>query len=205
MFGRIHKKREKRHKKREEERKRQEALKQQAAEAQDPEKMKEEFQQTENLVSDLQAGESERLAQQREDAKKQAMEEVTTEIPGMSPERKRALQESANAKIDSQVQNYQRMMASQMGKAGVRGGAAYAPQYEIASKGLQAQQQFQRDLLEQDEQVALQKLAAYMASLEGKTAEDILRRQQILDYLQSKKAAANLGYQTGQAANQYYY
>jgi hypothetical protein len=50
-----------------------------------------------------------------------------------------------------------------------------------------AQNQFQRDLVEKDSDMAMKKLAAYMASLEGKTAEDILRRQQYFDYITGKQ------------------
>lgn len=183
MFGRIRRARKKRE---ENERRRQQAL----AAAQDPEKIGENIQAVQTQVEKALEADEPRRQEQREKSKGEAYEDVTTDIPGMSEEQKRAMQESANAKINSQIQNYSRMLASQTGRSGIRGGAAAAPQYELAQKGLEAQNQFQRDLIEQDADMAMKKLAAYMASLEGKTAEDILRRQQYFDLYRSDQDRA---------------
>lgn len=185
VFGRIRKKREKKER---EERLREQQIQNQINQAQDPAKIGQEYQNLEDQYRETEKANQPYDEEKREGFKKEAYEDVTTPIPGMSEEKKRALKESANAQIDSQVQNYQRNLASQSGMSGVRGGAAAAPQIALAKQGLQALNQFQRDLLGKDEDVAMQKLAAYMASLEGKTASDLLKKQQYLDYITGKQA-----------------
>lgn len=185
VFGRIRKKREK---KKREQAKREAKLKKDISEAQDPTKIGEEYKGIEEQYRESEEANKPYEEGKREGFKDEAYEDVTTDIPGMSDEQKRAMKESANAQIDSQVQNYQRTMASQSGMSGIRGGAAAAPQIAIAKQGLQAQNQFQRDLIEKDADVAMKKLAAYLSSLEGKTASDLLKKQQYLDYITGKQA-----------------
>lgn len=128
--------------------------------------------------------------EQRQRFRQEALADVTQDIPGMTDQEKRALQETANAQIRGQVQNYSRMLAGQMSKSGVRGGAAIAPQLDLVQKGFASQNQFQRDLLEREHDTKLQKLAAYMASRQGLTAEDILKRQQYADEISSAEDRA---------------
>jgi len=187
MFGRIRKKREKKRKKKAAQQAEQQKLKEEAAASQDPQKIGEELQTVQEQVGQADVADQPRREEQREQHKTEAYEDVTTEIPGMSDAQKRAMQESANAQIDSQVQNYARQMAGGISRSGQRGGTAYAQQADLAQKGMAAQNQFQRDLVEKDSDMAMKKLAAYMASLEGKTAEDILRRQQYFDYITGKQ------------------
>lgn len=194
MFGRIRKKRRMREEREREARVKEEQEKQrrqqELAAAQDPVKIGQDLQATQEQVGQVMQADEPRRQEQREQFQQEAYEDVTRDIPGMSDEQKRAMRESANAAINSQVQNYSRMLASQSGQRGVRGGAAAAPQVELAEKGIQAQNQFQRDLVEKDADMAMKKLAAYMASLEGKGAEDIIRRQQYFDYITGQQDKA---------------
>ena len=184
-FGRI---RRKRRKQEEEQRRREAQIQEQIRQSQDPTKIAEEYQGFEEQYRESEEANKPYEEGKREEFKEQSYQDVTTDIPGMSEDQKRAMKESANAQIDSQIQNYQRTLASQSGMSGVRGGAAAAPQISLAKQGLQAQNQFQRDLIEKDADVAMQKLAAYMASLEGKTAADLLKKQQYIDYITGKQA-----------------
>lgn len=186
-FGRIRKRREKKRKKNAAQQAEQQKLKDEADASQDPQKIGEELQTVQEQVGQADEADQPRREEQREKDKTEAYEDVTTEIPGMSDAQKRAMQESANAQIDSQVQNYARQMAGGISQSGQRGGTAYAQQSDLAQKGMAAQNQFQRDLVEKDADVAMKKLAAYMASLEGKGAENILRNQQYFDYITGKQ------------------
>lgn len=194
MFGRIRRRRERRRRseQRAEERRTQEQQKiqKEVAAAQDPQKIGEQLGEIQEQVSKVDVADEPQRAAKRGRFREEAFEDVTTEIPGLSEAQKQAMRESANAQINKQVQNYSRILASQAGRGGVRGGAAAAPQAELAQKGLDATAQFQRDLVEKDADVALKKLAAYMASLEGKTAEDVIRRQQYFDYITGKQDKA---------------
>lgn len=183
MFGRLRRKREKQRKEREREARVDAQRQQELAQQQDPAKIGQNIQQIDQTVSGLMEQRQPEIDANRGRFEEQAYEEATKETPGMSDQRRRALQESANAQINSQVQNYSRMLASQSGQRGIRGGAAEAPQQALYQQGLQAQNQFQRDLVDKNEQQSMQRLAAYMASLQGKTAEDLLRRQQLQDLI----------------------
>lgn len=162
----------------------------------DPTKIVENYKQTEEQVEPLIEADKEKRAADREKYKVEAKEDVTTELPGLTDNQRRQLQQSANAQINKQVQKYKRSMASQMGRRGVRGGAAFAPQAEIARSGLEAQNQYQRDLTEYDVDLAMRRLAGYLAGIEGRSAQDLIRRGQFFDYLtgrqqQGQQAAYN--------------
>lgn len=183
-FGRIRRHREKKREKRKsEERKR----KQELAAANDPEKMKEDVAQVQQTVTEADKADEARRAEEREKQKQEAEEDVTTKLPGMDEETKAAMRASANTAISRQISNASRKMASQSGRAGIRGGAALNPQSELYGSGLESSMQFERDLAEQDFDVSMKRLAAYLAALEGKSADSVLRRQQILDYIMSKQ------------------
>jgi len=184
-FGRIRRHREKkRDKRRSEERKR----KQELAAANSPEKMKEDIEQVQQTVTEADKADEARREEEREKHKQESEEDVTTKLPGLDEETKAAMRASANTAISRQISDASRRMASQSGRMGVKGGAAMNPQSELYGSGLEAQMQFQRDLAEQDSDVAMKRLAAYLASLEGKSAESVLRRQQYIDYILSKQA-----------------
>lgn len=196
MFGRIRKKREKKKRKEAQKEAERKKMQEEAAKAQEPGPIVEELKETQEQVQDLDKENQPYRDEQREKHKEEAMQDVTTEVPGLSENEKAAMRQSANAQIDSQVQNYQRALASQQSRAGARGGTADAAQRAIFQQGLNAQNQFQRDLVEKDSDVARSKLAAYLASLEGKSAEEILRLQQYYDYITGRQAQKAQGVQS---------
>jgi len=189
-FGRIRKKRARKQKKLAQQEAERQQFASDLAAAQDPRKIAEEMRDVDTLVSEAEAADEPRREQVREKAKQQAYEDVTTDIPGMSDQQRRGLQETANAQIRNQVNNYSRVLASQAGAQGRRGGTAAAQQMELSQQGMNAQNQFQRDLMEKDFDIAMKKLAAYLASMEGSKAEDILRRGQRYDYLTGRQNQA---------------
>lgn len=153
----------------------------------EPDKIIEDRQTLDEKINPLIEADKEREQKDRETYKDEALKDVTTELPGLTPNQRRQLQQSANSQINKQVQKYQRSMASKTGKRGIRGGAAFAPQAEIARQGMDAQNQFQRDLVEKDTDLAMRRLAAYLAQVEGRTAQDILRRGQYYDFITGKQ------------------
>ena len=140
----------------------------------------EEAQQLQERTGRLATAEGERAQQARQGFKEEALKDVTTELPGLTPKARQAMQESANRQIGAQLQNYSRMLASSQGNRGVRGGHA---QSDLRRQALDAQNQVRRDLNEQDAGLAMQRLAAYLSAVEGRSSEDILRQQQFRDYL----------------------
>lgn len=148
---------------------------------------KEETDEIQNRANEMADAESARQNQKRQGFKQEAQEDLNTPMQGLTPAQKLAMQETASNQINKQLQNYSRMASSKMGAAGVRGGAANAVQSELMGQGLEATNQFNRDLTEKDADLAMQKLAAYLSSVEGKQAQDILTRQQQYDLLSGEK------------------
>lgn len=184
-FGRIRRHREnKREKRAEKERQRQEKLNQQNS----PGKMQEELDRLNQMVSDYEKADEERREQERLKNEEQAEKDVNKKMEGIDEETKAAMRSSANTAISRQISDASRRMASQSGRMGVKGGAAMNPQSELYGTGLEASMQFERDMAEQDYDVSMKRLAAYLAALEGKSAESVLRRQQVIDYILSKQA-----------------
>lgn len=162
-------------------------LEENKSELTDPEKIIDNYIQITEGIQPLIDADKKREAEAREGYKEEARQDVTTDMPGLTPNQRRQLQQSANSQINKQVQSYKRSMSSNQGRRGVRGGAAFAQQAEIARQGMDAQNQFQRDLVEKDTDLAMRRLAAYLAQVEGRTAQDILRTGQYFDYLTGKQ------------------
>lgn len=185
--------------------KRQEKRDKQAAKDADWEKInqiglpsEEESNQVTNRVNQMADAEDQRMQGKREGYKQEAKSDLSTEMQGLTPAQKLAMQETASNQINNQIQNYSRMASSKMGAAGVRGGAANAMQSELMDKGVEATNQFNRDLTELDANKAMEKLAAYLSMIEGRQADDVLKRQQYYDQLtgekQKKREEAIAGY-----------
>lgn len=153
----------------------------------DPVKIKEQYEEVQNVVDPLVQADKSQADREREGFREEAKKEVTTELPGLTDQQRRSMQQSANAAINKQVQNYRRTIASGQGRRGVRGGAAMAPQIELARQAMDVQNQFQRDLVEQDTDLAMRRLAAYLANVEGRSAEQLLRRGQYFDYITGRQ------------------
>lgn len=142
-----------------------------------------EVQEVEDRVNQLSDAEQNRINQARPTYKEEALKDLSTPVGGLTPQQRQAMQETANKQISGQIQNYSRLLSSKMGQAGVRGGAANSVQAELMDRGLEARNQFLRDLNSQDADIEMQKLAALLSSIEGRTAQDILQRQSYRDYL----------------------
>lgn len=161
-----------------------------------------EFTKQKNALSDE---EESRRKGKREGLSAEGTATVTEEMPGMSDVHKRALQESANNQISNATQNQARLASSKMGASGVRGGAANAVQSEIQDKGLQARNQFNRDLMVQNEEKANQQLAAKIAWIQGQEGSNILNDAGAADYLlgerDKNRGKGNVRYQSGGYGN----
>ena len=162
-----------------------------------------EYDQMQNQVDDMVGKEDARLDAKKEGHRQQAREDLSQDLGGMSPGRKQALEETANRQIQNHLGNYSRMLRSSAGASGIRGGAANALQDELQSQGMEARNQFLRDFRDKDEDVAMQKLAAYLSTIEGRTAGDILQRQQMQDWLTGQEDKRKQA-QSGSSFNKYY-
>ena len=121
----------------------------------------------------------------REEGRKYAEEVLSRDYPGLTAQERRNLQEEANYQIGRDIQGYQQKLAGQQGMRGVRGGAAFAQQNELARLGSDAQQQIQRDLSKLDRELAMKKAAAAYNIEQGELGQEQLRNQQAIDILNS--------------------
>ncbi len=161
------------------------------------------YDQMQDQVDNMVGKEDAKLNEKKEGHKQQAKEDLATDVGGLTPAHKQALTETANRQIQNHIGNYSRMMSSSAGASGIRGGAANAIQNELQGQGMEARNQFMRDLTEKDSEVALQKLAAYLGIVEGRTAGDLLQRQQMQDYLVGEQDKRRQGEKAGYY-NKYY-
>jgi hypothetical protein len=138
------------------------------------------------------AEEEERRKKHKEDA----MDDLNTPMTGLTPQQRLAMEERANKQIGAQLQNYSRMLASAQGSRGIRGGKAQA---DLRRQALSAQGDVMNSLNIKDADLAMQRLAAYLNSVEGRGAQDLLHRQQTRDRLwgeqdRRRQAARDLYY-----------
>ena len=104
---------------------------------------------------------------------------------GLEDTQRRALQESANSQINKDIQGYEKKILAQQGRRGVKGGAAFAQQQDLARLGTEAQQQMQRDLSTLDADLVLRKIAAAYNVEQGEVGQEALRQQMARDTLGS--------------------
>lgn len=121
----------------------------------------------------------------RDEGRAYADEVLSREYTGLGDTQRRSLQESANSQINRDIQGYEKKILAQQGRRGVRGGAAYAQQQDLARLGTEAQQQMQRDLSTLDADLALKKLAAAYNIEQGEVGQETLRQQSARDILGS--------------------
>lgn len=128
----------------------------------------------------------------REEGRNYAKEFLSQDVEGFNPKQKLALQESANSQIGSDLAGARRQLAAQQGRRGVNGGAAFAQQQEINKAGLDAQNQFQRDLTTLDSENAMKKLAAMFNIEQGFVGQDLYNEQAARDLLEAQEEKQRL-------------
>jgi hypothetical protein len=122
-------------------------------------------------------------AQQRGDQRYQDLRSQYSK--GLEDKQRRVLQESANSQINRDIQGYEKKLLAQQGRRGVKGGAAFAQQQDLARLGSEAQQQMQRDLSVLDSELAMRQAAAAYNVQQGEIAQEALRNQMAKDTLES--------------------
>ncbi len=182
MFGHHKRKREKKRHKRAEEAMQQEIDRLKKEQQTDPVTEQRSHQEQINQVA---ADQKERDKIARQEEKEYSDELLSRQYEGLNPVQRRGLQESANASINRDIGGYEKKLLAQQGRRGVKGGAAYAQQADLARMGVDAQQQTQRDLSALDSDLAIRKLAAAYNIEQGEVGQETLRQQMAKDTLES--------------------
>ena len=105
---------------------------------------------------------------------------------GMTPREKTSMEEGTQRKINRQMQGHQRQLVGQQGGRGIRGGAAYAQQADLARVGMEQQRESLRDINQMDSDIAMKKRAAQFAIEYGEGAQSLYDRQRAEDQLTMK-------------------
>jgi hypothetical protein len=180
MFGYHKAKRERKRAKREME----DLKKQQEAwQVQKPEVEKERENYVQQAATDQAQKYREERKTAREEGRKYAEEVLNRDVQGLTPSQRLAMEEGGSRKINRQMQGYERKLLAQQGRGGVRGGAAYAQQADLARAGSEAQAQHLSDIGQMDADIALKKLAAMFNIEQGEASQAQLDRQLALDEL----------------------
>jgi len=127
------------------------------------------------------------MKNQRAGQLQESVKEVSTDVPGLTPQQRQQLQETASNAINKDYQNYSRQLASSAGARGVRGGSAAAQQMALQGQALDTRRQFERDIGEKDIDTQMQRLAAALASLEGKQAQTLGAQSEARDFIEAQK------------------
>lgn len=119
----------------------------------------------------------------RMEGRANADEFLARKYEGLGAQERSAYQETANAQINRQLQEQNRSLVSQQGRRGVRGGAAFNQQRELARVGAEAQQQNQRDLSIMDSNLARARQAQAFNIEQGAIGDSAYRYQMARDDL----------------------
>lgn len=120
-------------------------------------------------VSQLAEEEKAQTEKDRAEAEARARERLSRDTEGISNERKTALTEQASRNIANQREMENRRLQSEAGRRGLTRGDT-ALQMKVARQSQDAMGAFNRDLIDIDQEVALQKLAAEIALEQGDVA-----------------------------------
>lgn len=117
----------------------------------------------------------------RGEGRKYAEELFSRDVEGLTPNQRRYYEESGKRQIGKDIQGAQRQLSAQQGRRGLKGGAAYAQQADLAKAGAEAQGQLQRDISSMDADLALKRLAAMFNIEQGEAAQSQLDKQLSVD------------------------
>ncbi|HET9433069.1 MAG TPA: hypothetical protein VFO37_04895 [Chitinophagaceae bacterium] len=117
----------------------------------------------------------------RQEGRRYAEEVLSRDIQGYTPAQRRSMEEGGKRRIGREFQGYQRQLLAQQGRRGLRGGAAYAQQADLARGAQEAQQQMMQDIEQSSADAALKKLAAMFSIEQGEAAQSSLDRQLALE------------------------
>jgi len=113
--------------------------------------------------------------------RQRAADLFSRDVQGFTPRQRQGYEESAANKMNKQMQGYQRQLIAKQGGRGIKGGAAYAQQADLAKAGMENQQQYLRDINQTDSDIALKKLAAQYGIEQGEGAQYQLDQQLAYD------------------------
>lgn len=161
-----------------------------------------------NSIQEEAADQAERFRKEREEARKRGrqygQEVMSRDVAGLTPAQRRSMQESAQRKLGREMQGHQRKLLSQQGSRGIKGGAAYAQQADLARAGQEAQGQYMRDIDQMDADIALKKLGAMFGIEQGEAAQAQLDRQLALDMARMEEERKKQQGYTGKFKNDYF-
>ena len=109
----------------------------------------------------------ERMDTDRSAARQYAEELLNRDVQGLSPQRRKQMEDQANFSMSRDLQNAERKLISSQGRRGMRGGIAYAQRADLARMGQEGRAGIQSDLNRLDSDTSNKRLAAMIAMEQG--------------------------------------
>ena len=109
----------------------------------------------------------ERMDTDRSAARQYAEELLNRDVQGLSPQRRKQMEDQANFSMSRDLQNAERKLISSQGRRGLRGGIAYAQRADLARMGQEGRAGIQSDLNRLDSDTSNKRLAAMIAMEQG--------------------------------------
>ena len=106
-------------------------------------------------------------------------------MPGLDPEKKKALQYEANKGLKRSYQSANRKLLGEQAQHGIqgKGGVGFAQQMALQDMARQSEGQISRDITKIDRDLAFKKLAALFTGGEGEASQHLLDNQLAQDEL----------------------
>jgi hypothetical protein len=109
----------------------------------------------------------ERMDTDRSAARQYAEELLNRDVQGLSPQRRKQMEDQANFSMSRDLQNAERKLISSQGRRGMRGGIAYAQRADLARMGQEGRAGIQSDLNRLDADSRNKNMAAMIAMEQG--------------------------------------
>jgi len=123
------------------------------------------------------------------EGEKNALDTFEKDIPGLHPEKKKAMEYESEREIDRELENADRALLGDQSRRGIvgKGGVGYAQRADLKRIGLEEKGKAKRDLAKLDKDLSIKKAAAAFAGGQGEAALSNLDRQSALSELQLNK------------------
>lgn len=144
------------------------------------------YQQDTRSIDDMANKDKERRMQARQEGREYGLDFLNQKVPGLDPEKRKALQYEAHRGIDRSSQEAERRLLGDQSRRGIvgKGGVGYAQQRDLQRLANDSRGQVDRDLTKLDSDLSLKNMAALFNVEQGEAAQSQLDRQSAANELQ---------------------
>lgn len=150
------------------------------------EQQKKQYEQDTRSIDEMAKQDKERRMQARLEGREYGRDFLNQKVPGLDPEKRKALQYEAHRNIDRSSQEAERRLLGDQSRRGIvgKGGVGYAQQRDLQRLADDSRGQVNRDLTKLDSDLSIKNLAALLNLEQGEAAQAQLDRQAAANELQ---------------------